>query len=105
MSTTSLNFHGVTEAKAAIHCADSCQWLSLDFTDRNGANLGIALFSDSPEEILGAVSAAYAASENAALREALRRLHDWALAQQGDCMFSGDHPIAQAAAALAKDAA
>lgn len=32
--------------------------------------------------------------------QALRRLHDWALAQEGDCMFSGDHPIAQAAAAL-----
>ena len=36
----------------------------------------------------------------AALREALGRLHAWALAQEGDCMFSGDHPIAQAAAAL-----
>jgi hypothetical protein len=35
------------------------------------------------------------------LREALQRLHDWALAQEGDCMFSGDHPIAQAAAVLA----
>lgn len=34
------------------------------------------------------------------LREALRRLHDWALAQEGDCMFSGDHPIAKAAAIL-----
>jgi hypothetical protein len=34
------------------------------------------------------------------LYEALRRLHDWALAQEGDCMFSGDHPIAQAAAVL-----
>lgn len=31
----------------------------------------------------------------------LRRLHDWALAQQGGCVFSGDHPIAQAAATLA----
>lgn len=39
--------------------------------------------------------------ENERLRDALRRLHDWALAQQGDCMFSGDHPIAQAAAVLA----
>jgi hypothetical protein len=38
-------------------------------------------------------------------REALRRLHDWALAQQGDCMFSGDHPIAQAAAVLSSGAA
>ena len=36
----------------------------------------------------------------AALREALGRLHAWALAQEGDCMFSGDHPIAQAAVAL-----
>jgi hypothetical protein len=35
------------------------------------------------------------------LASALRRLHDWALAQQGDCMFSADHPIAQAAAVLA----
>jgi hypothetical protein len=34
------------------------------------------------------------------LAKALRRLHDWVLAQEGDCMFSGDHPIAQAAAAL-----
>lgn len=39
--------------------------------------------------------------ENERLRAALRRLHDWALAQEGDCMFSGDHPIAQAAAVLA----
>jgi hypothetical protein len=36
-------------------------------------------------------------------RDALKRLHDWALAQQGDCLFSGDHPIAQAAAALGTD--
>lgn len=35
------------------------------------------------------------------LREELQRLHAWALAQEGDCMFSGDHPIAQAAAVLA----
>jgi hypothetical protein len=34
------------------------------------------------------------------LREALRRLHDWALEQMGECMFSADHPIAQAASAL-----
>jgi hypothetical protein len=39
-----------------------------------------------------------------AVQEALARLHSWALAQQGDCMFSADHPIAQAAAALAKPA-
>jgi hypothetical protein len=38
--------------------------------------------------------------ENQQLRDALRRLHDWVLAQEGDCMFSGDHPIAQAAAVL-----
>jgi hypothetical protein len=38
--------------------------------------------------------------ENERLRVALSRLHRWALAQEGDCMFSGDHPIAQAAAAL-----
>lgn len=38
--------------------------------------------------------------ERDSLREALQRLHDWALDQEGDCMFSGDHPIAQAAIAL-----
>jgi hypothetical protein len=36
------------------------------------------------------------------LRAALARLHAWALAQEkGDCMYSGDHPLAQAAAVLA----
>ena len=34
------------------------------------------------------------------LREALKRLNDWTLEQQGDFMCSADHPIAQAAAAL-----
>jgi hypothetical protein len=33
--------------------------------------------------------------------DALARLHDWAVAQEVNCMFSGDHPIAQAAAVLA----
>jgi hypothetical protein len=35
------------------------------------------------------------------LREALARLHAWALSQQeGDCIYSGDHPLARAAIAL-----
>jgi hypothetical protein len=34
------------------------------------------------------------------LREALKRLHDWTLAQPGDFMCAADHPIAQAAAVL-----
>ncbi len=38
--------------------------------------------------------------ERGQLREALTRLHNWALAQEGDCVYSGDHPVAQAAIAL-----
>lgn len=38
--------------------------------------------------------------ESSTTLQVLKRLHDWALAQQGDCMFSGDHPIAQAAAVI-----
>jgi hypothetical protein len=34
------------------------------------------------------------------LRDALKRLQDWTLTQQGDFMCPADHPIAQAAAAL-----
>jgi hypothetical protein len=34
------------------------------------------------------------------VREALLRLHAWVLEQEGESTFDGDHPIAQAAAAL-----
>lgn len=57
MSTTSLNFHGATEASAVVHHSNRCKWLSLDFRDGEGANLGIAIFTDSPEKLLETISA------------------------------------------------
>lgn len=40
--------------------------------------------------------------ERTVLRDTLAQLHAWALAQEeGDCMYSAGHPVAQAAAILA----
>lgn len=58
MSTTSLNFHGATEASARVQHAPNCDWLTLEFRDSSGANLEITIFSDSPEELLQAIARA-----------------------------------------------
>ena len=57
MSTTSLNFHNVTEATARVQQVNDSKWLSLDFTDRDGGRLEVTIFSDSPEKLLEAIAA------------------------------------------------
>jgi hypothetical protein len=60
MSTTSLNFHNVVEASARVQSVNDTKWLNLTFTDDKGATLDIAIFSDSPEELLKAIAIAAA---------------------------------------------
>jgi hypothetical protein len=57
MSTTSLNFHHVTEASARIQSVGNIKWMAFDFTDSDGAHLEVTLFSDSPEKLLEAIAA------------------------------------------------
>jgi hypothetical protein len=105
-----------------VNHVNKTRWLELEFTDDTGGRVNITLFCETPEALLQSLTVkeaakdgdeltnAYAegrkdeAEQHVTVRATLKRLHDWALAQEGDCMFSANHPIAQAAAALAKDA-
>jgi hypothetical protein len=56
MSHTTLNFHRVTSASAEVQSGESCQWLKLTFTDDKGGTLDIAVFCESPEDLLASLA-------------------------------------------------
>jgi hypothetical protein len=69
----------IVMAEYAYQCTDSPEFRSSSGMTPRAYELQLL-----EEEMVSALSA-------------LRRLHDWAVAQEGGCVFSGDHPIAVAA--------
>jgi hypothetical protein len=63
MSATSLNFHQATEASAKVFHVNNSHWLALEFVDAKGGTLSLALFSESPEALLAAITGKSAPAE------------------------------------------
>lgn len=57
MSHTSISFHYVTELKARVSHVNTTHWLTLTCVDRDGAELEVTLYSETPEALIASLAA------------------------------------------------